>query len=257
MKSHTFSDGKVMSYEDFGGESSRVILIHHGLVTSALEEEIWDSYYREKGMRLILPHRSGHEGSDYFEEASYLELGARFRTLLDSLGVERYAVCGISAGAPHAYASAFLGGAKVSGAYIYSGLGAIYEDEVLRGYGEYYEELKALYELARNSSPAEVGAFFAKKYSQYGGGLGGLIEKRALAIGYEITLQSRAWGFEPSAIKAPITIRHSRADTEVPFLAAQKTAQLIKGSEFIEVSDEPHFKEESFNEFLDLIVSRM
>ena len=257
MQSYTFSDGKVMSYEDFGKSSKKVILIHHGLVTSPLDEGIWGSYCEQRGMRLILPHRSGHDGSSYFSEESYLDLAKRFVELLDALGVDKFAICGISAGAPHSYATGFLCKQKALGVYIYSGLGAIYDDEVLRGYGEYYDKLKSLYHFARSNTREKTGEFFVQKYKQYERELWELIKERSVAVGYEIALQAKEWGFRVSDLQSPIVIRHSKADTKTPFLAALNTAKIIPNSEFIEVSDEPHFTEKAFTDFLELIISRI
>lgn len=257
MKSFKFQDGKEMSYTDLGSEFKRVIVIHHGLATSPIDEDEWNKFCDYKEVRIILPNRSGHDGSSYFDEISYIKLAKRFDELLNSIGVNKFSVMGISAGAPHTYANAIVSGERAHRVYIYSGLGALYDEEVLSGYGEYYDEIKELYEFARTHSQENIGEFYLRKYSQSYGDeyLRRLIKERYVAMGYDIKLQASPWGFEVSNVTQPITIRHSKADTEVPYEAALRTANLIKNVKFISVQNDPHFTVQSFTEFIDMAIS--
>ncbi|QKG29963.1 MULTISPECIES: alpha/beta hydrolase [unclassified Campylobacter] len=257
MNIFKFKDGKEMSYVDLGSKFKRAIVIHHGIATSPIDEDEWNRFCNDREIRMILPNRSGHDGSSYFYESSYIELAKRFDELLSSIGVKKFSVIGISAGAPHAYANAIVSAKKAHRVYIYSGLGALYDDEVLKGYGEYYDEINELYRFARENSQEDIGKIYLQKYGQsYGDDyLKQLIKERYIAMGYDIKLQAMPWGFRIEDVKQPITIRHSIADNEVPYEAALKTANLIKNVKFISVQNDPHFTVESIVEFIDMIIS--
>lgn len=255
MKSFKFKDAKTMTYVDLGSEFKNVIVFHHGLATSPIDEDEWNKFCEGRKVRIILPNRSGHDGSSYFSEGSYLEFAKRFDELLNSIGVQKFSVVGISAGAHHAYANAIVS-QNAHRVYIYSGLGALYDDEVLQGYGEYYEEMKELYAFARENSQDEIGEFYMRKYGDnYGDeSLRLMIKERHMAMGYDIKLQAMPWGFRVSDISKAVTIRHSKTDTEAPYECALRTANLIKNAKFISVENEPHFSVEGMVEFIDLII---
>jgi pimeloyl-ACP methyl ester carboxylesterase len=83
---------------------------------------------RRCGVRLITFDRPGFGGSDRREGRTVLDTAGDVTALADGLGVDRFAVVGVSAGGAHALACAFALGDRVSGVAVASMPGPL--DEV-------------------------------------------------------------------------------------------------------------------------------
>ncbi|HEU5438993.1 MAG TPA: alpha/beta hydrolase, partial [Ktedonobacterales bacterium] len=99
-------DGRRLGYIDIGDPNGAVILGCHGTPGSRLDFAQEDALLRSLGVRLIAPDRPGYGLSD-FTRHSYLSWVDDAVELMDSLGIERFAVLGVSGGGPYAAAVAY------------------------------------------------------------------------------------------------------------------------------------------------------
>ncbi|KAJ4401799.1 hypothetical protein N0V91_007698 [Didymella pomorum] len=111
-QSHTFSlsDGRELGYADYGDPKGKPILYQHGLPGSRIEATRYHDLGKEMGLRIISIDRPGHGWSSQFER-----FGARtvrswaedVNELAEGLGLDEYAVMGVSGGGPYALSLAY------------------------------------------------------------------------------------------------------------------------------------------------------
>jgi len=99
-------DGRRLSYAEFGDPRGLPVLAIHGTPGSRFMFGLTDDAARERGLRVIAPDRPGYGHSDYRRNVSLVRSAEDFVSLADGLGVERFAVIGVSGGGPHAIATA-------------------------------------------------------------------------------------------------------------------------------------------------------
>jgi hypothetical protein len=75
-------------------------------------------------------------------------------------------------------------------------------------------------------------------------------------IGQDFKLRGMDWGFSLSAVKAPVYMRHSRADTNVPLITAQITAQLLANCTLDIRENDAHFSNAVLDDFITTTMAR-
>ena len=98
------SDGRVLTCVEYGESTGRPVVFFHGCPGSRGEGTLLDSRARASGLRLIVPDRPGMGGSDFQRARSLLDWPSDVTELVDSLGLERFAVLGVSGGGPYVIA---------------------------------------------------------------------------------------------------------------------------------------------------------
>jgi pimeloyl-ACP methyl ester carboxylesterase len=107
-------DGRQLGYIDCGDPNGKPVLCCHGRPSSRLAFVLDDEWFRSRGLRLIAPDRPGNGLSDFRPRGRYLDWPDDVAELMDSLGVERFAVLGVSGGGPFAAACAYRLGERVT-----------------------------------------------------------------------------------------------------------------------------------------------
>ena len=101
-------DGRVLNVGEGGDREGETVFALHGTPGSIL---LFDSHVRDasrRGIRLISYDRPGYGGSSRHAGRKVADAAKDIETIADSLGLERFAVWGISGGGPHALACAAL-----------------------------------------------------------------------------------------------------------------------------------------------------
>jgi pimeloyl-ACP methyl ester carboxylesterase len=101
-------DGRVLRVVEAGDPNGRVVLFHHGSpgCGDPYSKHVEDALRR--GIRLIGYDRPGYGESNRHQGYAIADTAADVRAIAGALGVDRLAVWGMSAGGPHALASAAL-----------------------------------------------------------------------------------------------------------------------------------------------------
>lgn len=94
-------DGRRLTYSLAGPEDGFPVLYLHGAIGTALE--IGERVQR-LGLRYVCVNRPGFGGSDLEPGRTILGFASAVEQLADALGLERFAVVGVSAGGPYALA---------------------------------------------------------------------------------------------------------------------------------------------------------
>ena len=99
-------DGRILAVEQWGDPTGIPVVYLHGTPMSRLARYPDDSLFHELGVRLITYDRPGFGGSTPRPGRRVVDAAADVATIAAALGLDRFAVFGVSGGVPHAMAVA-------------------------------------------------------------------------------------------------------------------------------------------------------
>lgn len=248
----TLGDGRRVAYETYGDEAGRPVLLLHGFSDSRLTGRVFDAAARRTGVRLIVPDRPGIGGSTGRLD-SLADAASWLAELVETLGLERVPVVGISGGGPFTLAAARFAPHRVERAVVVSGLGPpelgyagmprgqrlsiafaarapVLAARVLGLVARLGRVSPPLFLrlVGSSSSATDAGAVrdrasvetivrpFVEAYRQ-----------GTAAVGQELRLLLRPWGFAPAEVSVPVRFEHGADDATVPPLAARTLARAV------------------------------
>ena len=124
-------DGRALGYEEWGRGDGVPILGFGGTTMSRLAH-LGDEAPEAAGVRLILVDRPGYGLSDFQPSRRILDWPGDIVQLVDALGLERFAVFGMSGGGPHAAACAHALPDRVFALGLVSSPGPVWDRPELR-----------------------------------------------------------------------------------------------------------------------------
>jgi pimeloyl-ACP methyl ester carboxylesterase len=261
-------DGRTLGFAEYGPPSGVPVFLFHGLPGSRLAvQELWDEDPRFA--RVIAPDRPGVGLSAFQAGRRLTDWAADVAHLADSLGIDRFAVAGFSAGGPHALVAAHGLGARVVGVGIIAGAGPP-NPGTLRGLRPTmrirHTVVQRVPTLAR--ALAERDAWRTRRHPvrllERAAASSGLpagdraalssprrrdLEARVApeafrqggrGVAQESSMLARPWGFDPAAVRVPVHFWHGREDVNVPVTAAEGLAGRIATSTLTVLPDEGH-----------------
>ena len=241
------ASGRALLVQEGGDPAGRAVLVQLGTPSSRVlyRPHLVDA--EQRGIRLISYDRPGYGGSTAHPGRSVGDCADDVRTVMDALGIERFAVWGISGGGPHVLACASLLSDRVVAAatlaspapfdadgldwWADTGQENIDDDRLIlsdpeaaraklaKDRLEFFEPDKPDVAAAHPTlfSPADaavltdaLGEYFVHR------------NRTGLTPGIEgwwddsVALLSR-WGFAVDAIQVPVMVWHGRQDRMVPF----------------------------------------
>ena len=262
--------GRSIQFVVFGApESERVVFYSHGFPASRMEASIAHQTALELGLSIVALDRPGFGGSEWYRERSFQDWADDVVTVADHLGVQRFGVLGVSGGTPTAIAAAAALGERVTKLVVVSGMGPLYDRQVLRGMNV---GNRALLELglvvpsvaklsiaviarAWRRFPVlaavwfgtllpsvdrvivrrrEIGVLFARNLKE-------ALSQGGRGVVTEFGLLLTDWSGLLEQVCVPTEIWHGDADTYVPFVMATNLQKGIKDSVLHEVKDGGHF----------------
>ncbi|MBA2287980.1 MAG: alpha/beta hydrolase [Ktedonobacteraceae bacterium] len=99
-------DGRIIAISEFGEPAGKPCLYFHGTGSSRLEARAYDSAAKKHGVRFIGLDRPGVGHSDPCPSRQLLDWADDVTDVAEALGIQRFAVAGMSGGGPHALACA-------------------------------------------------------------------------------------------------------------------------------------------------------
>jgi pimeloyl-ACP methyl ester carboxylesterase len=264
----TLHDDRTLACLLFGDVEARPVLYCHGYPGSRLEGRLAASAGRRIGMRLVAPDRPGFGESSFKPGRTIGGWTEDVVQLVDRLGLDRFAVLGVSGGGPYALACAARIPDRVSGVALVGGLGPLSRPELTtemrplnRGVLRLAERSPSLARLVVRMLAAGI-RWSPRLYvsaMSVGAPRG---DHRILAhqayrtlvvdstreavrhggrgVAWEVTLFARPWDFELAAVRAPVRIWHGLDDDIVPVAIARHLNESLPNSECRYLPGEGH-----------------
>jgi len=258
-QSIALGDGRMLGFAEYGDPEGYPVVYHYGGGGSRLLGRRVDSLAAFSGVRLIVPDRPGMGKSDYMAGRQITDWPIDLVELMDSMGIDTFAVVSESAGTPYALVVAHALPERVSAAAIVAGLCPMDGDfdmkvlprtvrmsmKISRKAPLWFLRwnIKTTQKMVTNKPDRFLKAV-SKQFSEPDRKLmADPAEQETMLIGFteagrkgpegaalEMRLYSRPWGFDPGEIKVPVNLHHGLQDSNAPALMAEHLASLIPGS---------------------------
>lgn len=264
----TLSDGRKLSYCEYGDKNGFPVLYCHGSQSSRYEMHYDLSFAINNKIRIISIDRPGHGLSDYNFNGSILSFADDANELMNQKGIDKYSILGMSAGAPFAMGIAFKHSENVVKLGIVSGF-APYND---KSKTQLSKEINVLLSVAKSfplflrlmlkiqnwqlkRNPKKALGNFLKVMSDAdqeilkNKSVMDIIEKMfteafrngSKGVAHEISkILVEDWNFQLNEIRVPTYIWHGSEDLNVPKGWAEIVNEEIPNSKLIIFENEGH-----------------
>jgi pimeloyl-ACP methyl ester carboxylesterase len=245
-----------MAYAEFGHEGGRPLVLCHGFPGSRLEGALLDGAARGLGVHVICPDRPGHGLSDFKRRRRIAHWSADLASLADALGLEQFAVLGVSAGGPYAAACGALLAGRVRRVGIASGTapagapvaGMGGTVRVLSALGRQLPTLQRVFiGRAAKKIAKDAVAFLAKATAEappadravfadpalrsiFTDDLREAFRQGPRGPAWDARAADRRWGFRLEEIRVPVWLWYGSEDRTVPPAVGRYLADRIPGS---------------------------
>lgn len=241
-------DGRRLAYAEYGESTGNPIFYFHGTPGSRLEGGFLGDAATRHLVRLIAVDRPGFGRSDFKRGRKLLDWVDDVAELADALGIQRFGVAGLSGGGPHVEACARRVPERITSAAVISGAGphearlasagrirrafiraeAFFAPATAPLFGWYMALsirimpawLTPRFIDAKILRRPEVRAPFKRSAAEG-------MRQGGRAVGHELCLFARPWGFALSDITLRIDLWHGDADTIVPIGVGRWVAKTI------------------------------
>ncbi len=263
-------DARTLVVEEGGDPRGRPIVVLAGTPNARHLFGPTMALAAEQGIRLIGYDRPGYGGSTAKPGRTIADGASDVRTIADQLGIDRFAVWGISGGGPHALAcAALLEGRAVAvaslaspapygapGLDFFSGMGELNVEDIklyLTDPDAAWKKTLADREVMLAGTPEGIREYMSSLLSPVDAAVltGALAEymarntKDGLAPGIQGWWDDgvawmKPWGFELDSIRVPTVLWHGRHDRFVPFSHGEWLAKAIPDVEAHLSDDDGH-----------------
>jgi pimeloyl-ACP methyl ester carboxylesterase len=280
------ADGRGLTYSETGPGDGSPVLYCHGAIGTPLGSAVdLERMTSELGVRYLAVCRPGIGGSDPAPGRTLLDFAADVRELVDTLGIERLSVVGVSAGGPYALAVARELGVRVERVAVCSSLSPLCAPHrtpgmqrrirlalsvlagapevcaaigdlavpVIRRHPELLTRVIAAHAapgeqrlLQRADERSAASTSFLDAASE---GVRGMIE--------DYLVYSSPWGFAASEVRTEVHLWHGLEDPLVPVEhALQLAASLSRCRVFLDPDEGHHFFRRRLAKILAVLVDR-
>jgi len=231
-------DGRTLGYAEVGDPGGKPLVFFHGFPNSRVLAALFDEVGREEGIRVIAPERPGMGISDPDPDRVLTDWPADVSDLVDELGIEQFAVLGISGGGPYVAVTAAKLPDRVERAGIVCGVGPMASVGVRERLWYYLARFLpagsklAIWLLARQAR-GDREEFLEEMASDatpsdeelWTGPVGQVIHASMIEsirhhgldpLVTETAIYGSPWGFALDEIEVPVTLWYGKADVLVP-----------------------------------------
>ncbi len=254
-RSTQLADGRTLAFTDAGAPDGLPIFYFHGAPGGRLDVAWMEDEFAAAGVRVLSSDRPGYGGSSPCPRRSMSEWPRDMAALADHLGIDRFAVMGLSSGGPYVAACAALLGDRIVAAASIAGVTDMgwskaydeFPDDDEKTIMRIGDEEKALawcedrygidgarfFDYPLELSPPDTALFADEAFmagimptfaEAFRPGVGGFAQ--------DITVQGRAWPFDVASITCEVHVYHGEQDTLAPVSHGRHTAEIIEGSTF-------------------------
>lgn len=261
-------DGRTLGFAEYGDPSGRPVLFFPGTPSGRLFHHPDESVALSMGARVLTIDRPGYGLSDFQPGRKLLDWPTDVTALADALGIDRFAVAGISGGAPYVAACAFRIPERLTASGIVGGLGPIDWPRSTEGMpGERRVGVRLgrrapwlvrpllWLRLNPHRNPERFYERMVAQSSQVDRAILARPEIRAMLIanwteatrhglsGYawETVIFSRPWGFRLEDIAMEVHLWHGEEDASMPIAVGHHLARTIPKCHSTFLPGEGHF----------------
>ena len=246
-------DGRRLGYAEWGDPRGRPLLYFHGWPGSRLEGRLADDAATARGVRLIALDRPGMGLSDNQRRRTLVDWPDDVVHLAAALGLERFAVLGISGGGPYAAVCAWKLSDQLTRVGIVSSLAPLDVPGVIAGMGRrnrlFFQVVGRVAVLRRVLFGTMAVSVRRRPDCTLERGVAAAVDKKylarpdvrmvleeALSEGFrkggrgpagEMGLYTRAWGFRLEDIRTPVHLSHGEQDANAPVAMGHYLATVI------------------------------
>ena len=240
----TLRDGRTLAYTEHGDLEGQPVFMIHGNPSSRLMRHPDETIVENLGARIITPDRPGYGLSDFQPKRNLLDYPNDIAQLADALGIDKFAIFGVSAGGPYAAACAYKLGDRVTQVAVVSGLAPLDRPNAYDGMSEIWQTAfkagslpewllrpilkmqvnaqkrdpeQSIDDMAATMSPADLKLALTPEFHA------GIIRRvpeatRRGTRGWarEVKVLLAPWGFDPAEIKVPVHLWYWDADPAIP-----------------------------------------
>ena len=261
-------DDRVLGWAEFGHPDGDVVLWFHGTPGACLQvPPSVDEAALQRGFRVIAVERPGTGRSTNHRYHRIADFGPDIERLVDHLGIERFAVTGLSGGGPYTLSVARWMPERVVVASLLGGLGPVRGPDAVFSYTRVLRYMAPPLELLRTPAGSVVNAVARVMepvadpvFDLYARLLGFadtpvlrnpqfkamfihdlLTAKDLRASAHDMALFARHWGFTLDEVTSPVIVWTGLADVIVPPSHGHHQAARIPRGELRVRAGEGHF----------------
>jgi pimeloyl-ACP methyl ester carboxylesterase len=248
-------DGRRLGYAEWGDPSGQPLVYCHGFPGSRAEGRLGDQPARRTGVRVLAVDRPGMGLSDFQPRRGLADWPRDVDQLADALGLERFAVLGISGGGPYAAACAWGLPKRLTAVGIVSGLGPLAAPGATEGMSRQNRllfgvvgRLPVLPRVLMAVTAPRATKRPDRALEQGQRGFGGVdqpylgrpelrqaweatiaeaFRRGGRGPAWELRLYARPWGFRLQDIRVPVHLWHGEQDANHPIAMARHLAAAI------------------------------
>jgi pimeloyl-ACP methyl ester carboxylesterase len=251
-KTALYKNKYTISYAEYGDKNGCPLLINHGLIASI------DDYYLferliQVGAHLISIARPGYGDSSPCVMKNIAEWADIVSIVIEELNISQFDVLGLSSGAPYSYALGCKFPRGVKSIYIFSGIPALYDEEVLSHWP---------HPVKRNATIAEMQElayelFFSNLSAEdlERNDIKDSLKNNCFGIAQDLRLRCMDWGFRLQDVGEKVIIQHSKTDQAVPFITALLTSKLLPNCSLDIKETGEHFSSEVLDDFIRAFIA--
>lgn len=265
----TLRDGRSLGWAEYGDRQGRPLFYFHGFPACRLEAALTDRAAARLGIRVIAADRPGIGLSDYQHGRTLGDWPTDVGELADALGLQRFAVLGVSGGAPYALACAAKIPLRLAAVGTVGGLGPVAAGGRTAGMAalnrfflflfrrapwlgqpllsllgagirrrpEWFFDLFTATVPAVDRMalvPPDIRPLFHASMRE-------AFRQGARGAARELVLYSRPWDFDLAAIAVPVDLWHGELDVTVPDSMGEYLARTIPNCRSRFLDSEGHF----------------
>jgi pimeloyl-ACP methyl ester carboxylesterase len=260
-------DGRILGYADYGDPHGVPIVRCHGAPSSRLEGALLAAASKDLGVRLVVPDRPGMGQSDFQQDRRIEHWPTDVEHLAAALGLQRFALLGVSGGGPYALACAVRIPERVTAIGLVS---AVAPFDAPDTFAALKGPSRALYQLARRApwllrgllalmrraakskrtASERMAASFpepdrrALQRSEVRTHLGAVFDEAmrqgARGVCRDMELIASPWGFDLASVRTPVLLWQGEQDGNVPAAHARYLLGALPNCRATFYPDEAH-----------------
>ncbi|MFY9975973.1 MAG: alpha/beta fold hydrolase [Chromatiaceae bacterium] len=216
--------GRRLAFSDIGDAQGDPVVYCHGFPSSRREALLLEPTARGCGVRILAPDRPGCGDSDHQPGRGLDDWAGDVAALADHLGLARFAVLGVSGGAPYALACAWRLPTRVSACALVCPLGPVYLGEILSAMAWPSRLLLGSAQRAPWVPPLLFGGLVALARPEVKAILGAAVrdamQHGARGALEDVRLYTSPWGIPLHEIQHAVHLWHGESDGTVPIAHA-------------------------------------